>query len=107
MASRHDEATYVDMVRDIVLSRVDRSKVTVFLFGSRGRGDHAPRADVDIGFFAEKRLPASVLHGIRNALDDSIVPLHVDLVDFSENERLFHESVLHDSAVWNSPTSLH
>lgn len=105
MNSQNHDAKYVDMVKDIVLSRVDRSKVTVFLFGSRARGDHASRADVDVGFFADKRLPPGVLHGIRNALDDSIVPLDVDLVDFSENEPQLRESALRDKTIWNSPTS--
>ncbi len=106
MNSLNHEAIYVDMVKDIVLSRVDRSKVTVFLFGSRARGDHAPRADVDVGFLADKRLPPRVMHGIRNALEDSIVPLHVDLVDFSEKEPQLRESAFRDKTIWNSPTSL-
>ncbi|WP_045218955.1 nucleotidyltransferase family protein [Desulfonatronum thioautotrophicum] len=106
MTSQNHDAKYVDMVKDIVLSRVDRSKVAVFLFGSRARGDHAPRADVDVGFLAEKRLPPGVMHAIRNALDDSIVPLHVDLVDFSETEPRFREPAFQARRVWNKPTSL-
>ncbi len=68
--------------------------MTVFLFGSRVHGRHVSRADADIGLLAESKLPESVFHQIRNAIDDSIVPWEVDIVDFTQVKSNFKREAI-------------
>ena len=48
----HD--SYLKMAHDIVIRHVQGMNVSVFLFGSRARGDRSRAADIDIGFLSDK-----------------------------------------------------
>ncbi|MCW7752399.1 nucleotidyltransferase domain-containing protein [Desulfobotulus sp. H1] len=100
--SRHQEK-YMNLLKNIILSRINRKEVMVFLFGSRVSGRHGSRADVDIGFLSHGKLPASLLHGIRNAIEDSIIPLEVDLVDFTRTDTHFKNEAMKEIMIWNLP----
>jgi predicted nucleotidyltransferase len=100
--SPYDEK-YLNILKEIVLSLVDKDKVTVFLFGSRVHGRHGPRADADIGLLSDEKLTESVFHRIRNAIDSSIVPWEVDIVDFTKVDSAFKREAMQDIIVWNNP----
>ena len=96
----------MNMLREIVLSIVDIDKVMVFLFGSRVSKHHASRADADIGLLAEEKLPEKLFHEIRNAIDESIVPWRVDIVDFTRVDPSFKQKALKDIIIWNKPKAM-
>lgn len=94
------------LLKNLILSRIDRDKVMVFLFGSRVSGRHGSRADADIGFLSQEKLPVSLLHDIRNAIEESIVPLEVDLVDFTRTDTDFKTQAMKEILIWNLPENM-
>ncbi|MCK5098387.1 MAG: nucleotidyltransferase domain-containing protein [Desulfobacteraceae bacterium] len=97
---------YMSMLREIILSKIDTEKVMVFVFGSRVFDRHPSRADVDIGLLTDDKLPIHLFHKIQNAVDDSIIPLEIDLVDFTRANTSFKETALKDIVIWNKPKAM-
>ena len=97
---------YIEILKDIVLSNIDRDNVVVFLFGSRASGKASERADIDIGLWAESKLPRRLYHEIRNAVDESIIPYKVDIVDFTRTDPEFTSIATKDIEIWNKPADM-
>ena len=97
---------YLNMLKEIILSIVDTKKVMVFLFGSRISGHHSSSADADIGLLADERLSTNLYHKIRNAIDESIIPWEVDIIDFTRADQTFKEATLKDIVIWNMPEAM-
>ena len=97
---------YLSILKDIVMSIIDPETVMVFIFGSRANHSHNRSSDIDIGLFAEEKLPADLYHRLRNAIDESIVPWKVDLVDFTRADPEFKTEALKDIVIWNRPKDL-
>ena len=103
MISTDYEEKYLKMLKEIILSQVDTEKVMVFVFGSRASTKYSSRADVDIGLLTDGKLPYNLFHKIRNAVDESIIPWEIDLVDFTRVTKSFKEAALKDILIWNKP----
>ncbi|MBU1171819.1 MAG: nucleotidyltransferase domain-containing protein [Proteobacteria bacterium] len=97
---------YTNILKDIILSLVDTEKVMVFLFGSRASGGHTSRSDADIGLLSDDKLPHDLFHKIRNAIDESIIPWKVDVVDFTKVSPSFKDEALKDIVIWNTPKTM-
>ena len=93
---------YIDITREIILSIIDRNNTTVFLFGSRAENSARSNSDIDIGFMCEKKIEDKLFNRIRAALDESIVPFHVDLIDFNNCDTRFREIALEKIEIWNN-----
>ena len=74
-------------------------KVKVYIFGSRARGDHTPRSDLDLGFLSEEDISYE-LSLIREILEESNLAFLVDVVDLSRTSEEFRESVLREGKLW-------
>ena len=94
---------YLDILKEIVLSIVDREKVMVFLFGSRARSEHSHCADADVGLYSDCDIPSKVYHKIRNAIEESIVPWDVDIIDFTQADSGFRQEAAKEIVIWNKP----
>ena len=94
------------MLKEIIFPKIDTEKVMVFLFGSRVYSRHSSRADVDIGLLTDDKLSSHLFHKIQNAIEDSIIPLEIDLVDFTRADTAFKETVLKDIIIWNKPKAM-
>ena len=66
----------------------------VFIFGSRAEGRARRWSDIDVGILGEKRVPLSVLGLMNEELENSSIPLKVDVVDFSRVSKDFREEAL-------------
>jgi len=55
-------------------------KAKVWVFGSRARGDFKPYSDLDILIEGESLLPKGWLESAREILEESNLPIKVDLV---------------------------
>ncbi|MBC7744372.1 MAG: nucleotidyltransferase domain-containing protein [Flavobacterium sp.] len=97
---------YVNIIREIVLKKVPSDKYAIFLFGSRAVGNAYQISDIDIGFLGDSDLPVMLRAEIENAIEESIVPFHVDLRDFNQVDSSFREEALKKIIVWNSPKNL-
>lgn len=72
--------------------------VPVFLFGSRARGIEAPSADFDL--WIDATVPRDALARLREDLDESFVPYHIDWVQTRDLEGAFGERVRREAIPW-------
>ena len=91
---------WLEQVRTIVAEGLRGFRVSVFLFGSRARGEALPQSDVDIGVLPHEELPPGLLSRIRERLEESSVPWRVELVDLSEVDPDFRQAVLQEGVCW-------
>lgn len=70
---------------------------TVWIFGSRARGDQKPFSDIDIlySLSKDKKLPEGLLFKIRDSLEESRLPFKV-IVSDSELAESYREHVNKD-----------
>ncbi len=94
---------YVGLCRQIVMDNIDLGRYMVFLFGSRTRIHHRKFSDIDIGLLGDGAVPAEVIENIREAIDNSIIPYQVDIVDFRRVSPDFRKIALQDIDIWNQP----
>lgn len=87
-------------VRRLVLGGLGPHRARVFLFGSRAAGGAREGSDVDVGVLPLEPLPPEVLAEIRDALEESTVPYHVDLVDLRLAPSGLRERVLREGIPW-------
>lgn len=106
MDSSEYQQKYLDQIKALVLSEIDPAQVMVFLFGSRAGSRQTSRSDVDIGLLCSGKLPDRLYHKIRNAVDDSEIPLPVDIIDFTRVDPLFKKEALKEIIVWNRPPDM-
>lgn len=87
-------------VRQIVLGGLGSLKARVYLFGSRAVGDARENSDIDVAVLPLEPLPAGTLSRIRQTLEESHVPWHVDLVDLSSASPDLARSVTRQGIEW-------
>jgi predicted nucleotidyltransferase len=90
----------LETVRRIVTTALRGQPARVFLFGSRARGDHRGTSDFDVAVLATHPLPRGLLGSIREELEESLVPVPVDLVDLAEASVALREHVLREGREW-------
>ena len=95
------EEKYLRVAREIVLKHLDTERFRVFLFGSRARRAHSRSADLDIGILGAEPLDPKVVSAIREEIEESRVPYHVDLVDFFDVDVVFRQAALKEAIPWN------
>jgi predicted nucleotidyltransferase len=93
---------YLEEIRRIVMEELKDRPAKVFLFGSRARNSARPSSDVDVAVLPLAPLPPAVLSRIRLRLEESCVPLRVDLVDLSEADEPFRSAVLREAIPWSA-----
>ncbi len=87
-------------IRRIVLRKLSPAGAQVYLFGSYATGRALPSSDVDVALLSSTPLPAGLLAEVREDLENSLVPLRVDLVDLSETDESFRARVLREGIPW-------
>ena len=70
----------IQEVKDFLIAQFPHEKI--YLFGSRARGDEGMHSDIDIAI--EGDALGSRLSQARFALEESLVPYKIDLVDLSK-----------------------
>ena len=96
---------YIRLCKQIVLDKLDLDKYMVFLFGSRVHSYHRRFADVDIGIQGKEPVPTVTIASIKEAIDESIVPYQVDIVDFYQVSQEFRRVAMQNIEIWNQPES--
>ena len=93
---------YKDLAKEIVLSFLNQDEFCIFLFGSRAGETDASSSDLDIGIWGDRPL-GKIRHRIIKALEESIIPYKIDLVDFYSVEDSFKKEALKEIEIWNLP----
>ena len=81
-------------ISEIIGKYLDPGDYSVFVFGSRAEGKAKKFSDFDIGVQGGKPLPALTKALIEEELEESDIPLTVDLVDFSLTTEDFRKIAL-------------
>jgi len=87
-------AEHEQLLTDIVIAPLSKQGASIFVFGSRARGDYKKFSDLDI--VVEGVVPASLISGIRESLEESSLPFRVDIVQIHELADSYREGVLRD-----------
>lgn len=90
----------IEEVRRIVLEGLSGRDATVIFFGSCASGSVSAASDIDVAVLPRTPLPTGLLSGIREALEESHVPYHVDVVDLSSVDPTFRKRVLETGVIW-------
>ena len=72
----------------------------IWLFGSRAREHERAGSDVDLALDTGKQIPLSVIIKIRLALQETTIPMGIDLVDLHSASDAFKNEVLKEGVLW-------
>jgi len=81
-------------IRAIFGRYVDLNLYRVFLFGSRVRGSHSERSDIDIGIEGSREIPSELLVEISEELENLPTLYSFDVVDFRNASPGFKKEAL-------------
>ncbi len=96
-------ARYLPRIRASVLDALaDYPGVEVYLFGSYATGRGRRFSDVDVAVDGPEDLPREVIAELQEALEESTVPLRVDLVDLRHALPDFRERVRREGIRWTA-----
>ncbi len=90
----------VEETRRIVLSHLGGVRARVYLSGSWASGAASRTSDIDVAIEPLEPLPPGLLAEIHEALEDSHILRHVDLVDLSRTGTEFGERVRAEGIPW-------
>lgn len=93
---------WLNLAREIVLSKIDIDKYAVFLYGSMVN-DPLKAYDMDIGIIGKEKVSFDTIENIKEGLDESIVPFRYDIIDFIDADEEFKKYALMEIRIWNKP----
>ncbi len=99
IAIRPQNIRELDDIKRAIKEIFKNKSVRVYIFGSRARGDHTPRSDLDLGFLSQEDISYE-LALLRELLEESNLTFSVDVVDLSRTSDEFKEAVLREGRVW-------
>lgn len=88
-------------VRRIVCETLGGEGATVYLFGSWARGEATRLSDIDVAIDSPLPLSRGVLARLRERLEESHVPYHVDVVDLTKAMPELRRRVLAEGVLWS------
>jgi predicted nucleotidyltransferase len=93
-------------IRGVIERHLDPKETLVFLFGSRVDQNARATSDYDVGLLSETRIPLSIIGRIKGELEDSSIPVHIDVIDFSSVSNEFRDRVFKNIRIWNKPEKI-
>jgi predicted nucleotidyltransferase len=95
------ERFYLELMRDLVLRATSNLDCTIFLFGSRARGAHRRSSDIDIGISGlSEPLFTKLRDHLLSELEESVIPHHIDLVNFDMAPSHFRDVAMEKVIIW-------
>jgi len=89
---------YKNIIMQII--RKHLPSVKVMLYGSRARGDFSEGSDIDIALDAGKKIDTKIMNTIIDDIDESVIPINFDIVDFHKVSEKMRQEILKDGIVW-------
>jgi predicted nucleotidyltransferase len=72
----------------------------VYLFGSRARKEHDSGADIDLALDAGKEIESKKLSLIREQIEETTLPLSVDIVDLFTAPEILKNEIKSEGILW-------
>lgn len=92
------EDKYKELLIEIIGKYLPDARI--WLFGSRARGTNRPGADIDIAIDAGRVLTLSEIGDIKEAIEESILPVFVDIADIRNVDDDFLNQIKQDWIIW-------
>ena len=73
---------------------------TIYLYGSRARQTHQSGSDIDLALDNNARISDNILAHIRFDIEETTIPLTVDIVDIHAIDHNFYETISKEWIVW-------
>jgi predicted nucleotidyltransferase len=89
---------YKKILLDIIIKSLPDSNV--YLFGSRARQTHQEGADIDLALDNVLPIPHSTMAVLCDDIEESNVPLFVDLVDLHSCSQDFKDEIKKEMIIW-------
>jgi uncharacterized protein len=84
-----------EILDQLLLQPLRNHGAKIWVFGSRARGDHKKYSDLDV-LYQAGNLPSGLMYDIKTNLEESKLPIKVDIVNDSELAKSYRESVEKD-----------
>ena len=97
---------YLELAKEIALKNLSNINVEVFLFGSRATSSELDKSDIDIGILGDKKVSSIIVSKLYEELEESIVPYHVDIVDFFNVDKEFRRLATQNKIVWKKKKNI-
>ncbi len=93
---------FLPLYKKIIVDSVTQvlPKCSIYLFGSRARNTNREGADIDVALDNQKVISFQDLMTIRNNLEDSHIPVNMDIVDLHAVSQDFKNKILPEIVVW-------
>ncbi len=108
----NNQNSKLDLIRNqiltIIFRHLDKSKTTVYLFGSRAENKNGKYSDIDIGLiFEEGEIPSKEYINISEEINSQVdTLLKIDVVDFNRVGEEFKNFALKEAQLWHSPKNI-
>jgi len=91
------------LLKNIIFGTLGTNKdLQVFLFGSRAKGNPRPHSDIDIALLSNKPIALATMSLLREKIEESTIPYHVDIVDLATVSSNFRDKVLKEGEKWTA-----
>jgi uncharacterized protein len=91
---------YKRILLEIISNRLPHCKI--YLFGSRARERHSSGSDIDLALDNGKKIDFDIIVKLKIDIDNSIIPLGVDLVDLNNASEKLREQVKKEGVLWKN-----
>lgn len=95
------ENKYLTELKTLLQNLAKSRNISIYLFGSRARGDNYESSDVDIGVSPNDKIDAVEISSWREIIENSNIPYHVEIINLNEVSNDFKEEIMKDAVVWN------
>lgn len=75
---------------------------TIYLFGSRARGNYKPASDIDLALDTGKRVSSLEIAKAKNVLEALNIPQTIDLVDLHSISPEFRSIIAKEGIEWKN-----
>lgn len=89
-------------IKKIVFKHFPPKKYQIFLFGSRATLTSRRFSDYDIGIIGKKPIPSPKISAVKEELEESKIPVVVDVIDFSQVDPEFKHIAMQKTKLWSS-----
>lgn len=93
---------FINIAKQIVIDVIGDRDISVFIYGSRASENYRRDSDLDIGLLGKDRINKRIITEIKDKLEESIVPYHVDVTDFNDVSEKFRNIALKNIDVWKN-----
>ncbi|MBD3231470.1 nucleotidyltransferase domain-containing protein [Candidatus Dependentiae bacterium] len=77
-------------------------KCTIYLFGSQATGKNIHGSDIDIAVDMGKPIPYNIILKILVDIDDTTIPMKVDVVDLQTAPDNLKQDIIHEGIKWTN-----